>query len=228
MRCAHCKESGPTITVAQIKACSAGVKGAHDEAPPNVNDLAAERAQERADDEREPMWPASDAQIGYVLALQDERQLPDGYAPREEADLRLMEKDAVSADISFLKTLPRKVGRKGSVTIGQWTMPEGRYALQDNEGEWSFFQVDKPTEGRWAGYTFIKQLIGAPGKYRKEPVAISVRSAIMNRIERDHKQAMLDYGKQSRVCGRCASPLTDTTSRALGMGPICRSKTGWF
>jgi hypothetical protein len=174
-----------------------------------------------------PMWPPSEKQVNYVLLLQTERELPSEYVPKYEDEIRAMEKDEVSRLIGELKVLAyvSPKGRGQSSTPPD--MPAGRYALQDNEGKWSFFQIDKPTEGRWAGYTFIKRLIGAPGQYRKEQVSATVRYAIMDRIAKDPQKAMTDYGLQSGVCGRCSSPLTDPESLARGIGPICIQKLGW-
>ena len=36
-------------------------------------------------------------------------------------------------------------------------MPAGRYAVEI-DGVLGFFKVDCPTEGRWAGYVFVKQM----------------------------------------------------------------------
>lgn len=168
-----------------------------------------------------PMWPASDAQIDYVLGLQDERRLPDDWTIRDEAGLRKMERDEVSSLITMLKAFPR-----GDAKQHKWSMPPGRYALM-GEDEWWFYQVDKPTTGRWAGYTFIKRLIGAPGDYRKVDMPQGERNRVLGIIERDPRKASLDYGKQAGVCGVCSSPLTNPESLKAGIGPICRGKVGW-
>ncbi len=36
--------------------------------------------------------------------------------------------------------------------------------------------------------------------------------------------AMALYGQTLGYCGRCGRSLTDETSRALGIGPVCRNK----
>lgn len=192
-----------------------------------------------------PMWPASDKQINYALGLQDERILPDNWEIYDEAMLRSKERDEVSGIITMLTAFPR-----GDKPRKQWTMPPGRYALIVNihhaekdehgrtvnadistgwtESQWWFFQIDKPTEGRWKGYTFIKRLIGAPGDYRKVDLPPRDRDQFLQRIEGDPKEAMVNYGRQTSVCGRCHSPLTDEASRARGIGPVCAQKDGWF
>lgn len=207
MRCYNCKDRH--ATVAEVRACHDGT------------------AQTDRNPKHEPMWPASDKQINYVMLLQEDRRLPDDYKVRDRADLKAMDRDEVSSLIVMLKSFPW--ASKDS-PVRKWTMPAGRYAIWSNAAdEWWFFQVDQPTEGRWRGYTFIKRLIGAPGDYRKVPMGATQRNAWLDNIERDPKTAMLNYGKHSGVCGRCSSPLTDATSLKLGMGPVCRSKsTGWF
>jgi hypothetical protein len=232
--------SGPLITVAQVRACSSGDGEAH-----SAQETADIQAHERADDERAyaskaardeqvsgPMWPGSPKQIAYVIGLQKERQLPDNHVVKDEEALKLMERDKISAEINLLKTYPRKQGRADDPTT--YTMAEGRYALYMEAGpgvgtgSWHFYQVDKPTKGRWDGYVFIKRLIGAPGTYQKVAVAAADRHRLLDRIEHDPKKAMIDYGKESGVCGRCASPLSDPDSLARGIGPKCAAKSGWF
>lgn len=249
MRCAHCKAQGPDITVAQIKACSDGVEDAHVKGgEPTCKGMFPDSKDLGDPFTREPQWPASDKQIKYVLALQDERQLPEDYNVKYDADLRMMERDEVSGLINLLKTFARREG--SAQKRKEWTMPAGRYALykpgaddmpgaysyvdrQDlvkpDYGRWMFYEVQKPTDGRWKGYTFIKRLQGAPGAYQKINLTDAKhRDGLLERIEADPKQAMLDYGLQSGVCGRCSSPLTDPESLARGIGPKCAQKSGWF
>lgn len=174
-------------------------------------------------DDPTPVWPASEAQINYVLGLQDERLLPEDYKVKTTYDLQVMERDEVSGIINLLKTFRRK---ESGTARKQWTMPAGRYALRDDDGEWWFFEVTKGKE-RWKGYTFIKRLVGAPGDYRKVEVPRILRDSMLRRIEADPEQAMTDYGLRSGVCGKCHSPLTNPESLARGIGPICLGKLGW-
>lgn len=105
--------------------------------------------------------------------------------------------------------------------------PAGRYALLGDDDIWRFYQVDRPTDGQWAGFVFLRQLIGSPGDYRKERVGADSRKRILAAIAKDSRQATIDYGKQSGVCGVCSSPLTNPESLEYGIGPKCRAKTGW-
>lgn len=228
MRCGKCGSSGPDVSVDHVRACYQG------------RTTAAVQAEQLGDnvkwplkgEDDEPMWPASDKQIKYVLGLQDERILPDNWLIYDQAALEKMERDQVSGIITMLKALP-----KGNHSEDQkeWTMPDGRYALlfefgtdNNEDSVWRFYQVDRPTDGRWKGYTFLNMLIGAPGSYRKEPIrAAKERNRILADIERDPKEAMVNYGLQSGICGRCSSPLTDPDSLARGLGPVCAGKMEW-
>lgn len=169
-----------------------------------------------------PRNPASPEMKKYVFDLQDERVLPEQWTLYTDESLSLMERVEVHGVINALKVLPRK-----STGSNAWTMPEGRYALQDVD-DWLFYQVDKPDKGRWAGYVFVKRLIGAPGHYKQFNVRNAAeRNDILRKIEDDPKQAMVDYGLQSSECGRCHSPLTVKESRERGLGPVCAGKMGW-
>lgn len=173
----------------------------------------------------ETVWPPSEKQVQYVLGLQVERNLPDGYIAHTDDELRKMDRDRVSDIIVFLRELSRKEGKSG----GNYSMPAGRYAVEfRDDNVWRFYEVNKPTEGRWEGYTFIKMLVGAPGDYQKVDMNPQHRHHILSIIESNQKQAMLDYGLQSGVCGRCHSPLTDPQSLARGIGPKCATMSGWF
>lgn len=226
-KCGNCHQSHPTV--ADIRACYE-----HRAAQQSHGWRASKQ------ETKEPEWPASEKQIKYVLGLYDERDLPPNHERYSPDQLRLMERDEVSSEINLLKTYPRNVRLENGKARREWMMPEGKYALLLNEPQqdirkvgqgddlrWYFFKVNKPEKGKWAGYTFIKRLIGAPGKYREEVMSRPVREKILARIEEDPKKAMTDYGLQSGRCGKCSSPLTDPESLALGIGPVCRQKMGW-
>src|SRR3546814_15197455 len=78
-------------------------------------------------------------------------------------------------------------------------VPAGRYALLGDDEIWRFYQVDRPTEGKWKGYTFTKQLFGAPGGYRQQPVKGKVAFDILTEIFKDARGASVDYGQIGRA-----------------------------
>lgn len=98
---------------------------------------------------------------------------------------------------------------------------EGRYAVE-MDGVLKFYRVDKPTQGRWNGYTFVK-VQASDDLY---PVRGASAKAVLAAIAVDPPAAMLRYGKELGSCGHCGRTLTNEVSRITGIGPICRAKMG--
>jgi hypothetical protein len=109
-------------------------------------------------------------------------------------------------------------------------VPEGRYAVDlgpegdGDEPRLRFFKVDRPTEGRWVGRTFVSVQAGPNLIPLREAGS---RRAILRRIAEDPQAAMLRYGLELGHCGSCGAELTNAESRARGIGPICAAKYGW-
>lgn len=106
----------------------------------------------------------------------------------------------------------------------QVDVPEGRYAVENADGELRFYKVDRPTEGRWRGYTFVNVQASDdlhPIRNRAE------RERILAAIGADVQGAMLRYGREIGKCGHCGRTLTNEESREYGIGPICREGLGW-
>lgn len=106
-------------------------------------------------------------------------------------------------------------------------VPEGYYALPTEEGAKNtiaFYKVDRPTEGRWAGYVFAHRYssdeeigLGRDGSHR----------LVRKIAEFGAQAASALYGKHIGRCGICHITLTNDESRAAGIGPDCREKLGW-
>jgi len=97
-----------------------------------------------------------------------------------------------------------------------------RYAV-DMDGKMRFFSVKRPEEGRWVGYTFVDELFGAPGSFRKTTVRGNAKDVVLSAIGGD-PDALARFGKELGACGVCGSPLTDEASREAGIGPVCMAK----
>jgi hypothetical protein len=169
--------------------------------------------------------PPSEAQIKYVMDLLSTHTWPDEYTP---ASLRAMERRQVSQLIESVKATPLREGATEDPKLFD-DIPEGRYALEKPNGQgWTFWEVQKPTRGKWRGYTFVKQLIGSPGDYRQQKVGRALGHNVLEEIERlGARVASAAFGQQSETCGVCHSPLTNDESIKYGIGPHCRSKMGW-
>jgi hypothetical protein len=103
------------------------------------------------------------------------------------------------------------------------TIKPGRYAVAI-DGVIKFYKIDRPTEGRWAGRTFVSVQASDELYPVRNPNA---RQEILNAIAVAGPAASLRlYGQEIGRCGHCNRTLTDATSRANGIGPICANK-GW-
>jgi hypothetical protein len=164
--------------------------------------------------------PPSTKQVSYAMALLDTKVWPDSFT---EEDLKGMERRQVSDLIDRLVKAPRKnldKGASGPKPV-QFEIPDGRYALEYAEG-WKFFQV-KQGHTR----TFLELLIGSPGAYRHQKLYGVAANTVLEVIQKDPRQASINFGLESKTCGVCSSPLTNPESIAYGIGPKCRAKKGW-
>jgi hypothetical protein len=138
-------------------------------------------------------------------------------------------KFAGSQFITSYKDLPRKAqsaAKAEAIAPGAPTqdaeVPAGRYAVVDpTDGVIKFYRLDRPTEGRWAGYVFLK----VQASDELHPIRNHAhRDSILAAISTDIDGCAAAYGQLLGKCYACGRTLTDETSRALGIGPDCRAK----
>jgi hypothetical protein len=105
-------------------------------------------------------------------------------------------------------------------------VPAGRFAVASRTGQndLDFFQIDRPTEGRWAGFVFVRRIIGG-----HEPITVrgaEAASAVAAIEAAGWQAAAARFGQEIGSCSRCGRSLTDEASRAFGIGPDCRGFWG--
>lgn len=117
--------------------------------------------------------------------------------------------------------------RSAATPVTADEVPAGRYAVATEDGAvntLAFYKVDRPTEGRWAGFVFVK-LIVSDGEQRMSKAA---GNAILAKIAAvGAEAASAAYGHEIGECGVCGRTLTNDASRERGIGPICVEKMGW-
>lgn len=99
----------------------------------------------------------------------------------------------------------------------------GRYAVTLPGEQLRFYRVDRPTEGRWAGRTFVN-MYASDERY---PVRGERAREVLALIAAAPQEAMERYGRELGKCGHCGRTLTDEESRARGIGPVCAGRMGW-
>lgn len=180
---------------------------------------------------------ATEKQAKYIKDLLGHAKLrPVGWEPEQ------MTRDSASQAITELKAYLNHTGplpRVPVAHVGQGPtptpttaptrepypdVPAGHYATISATGnnDFDFWRVDRPEEGQWKGRTFVKRVIG--GKPDKNVYRQTARDALKAILAEGIEVTRTRYGTEIGQCWKCNRHLTDETSRALGIGPDCRSK----
>jgi hypothetical protein len=166
--------------------------------------------------------PATERQVAYATSLLLELAAlgVTGYA---EVDLDTISRNDISRLIDIAKADLATARRLRAKTVPA-SVPAGHYATASRTGnnDLDFWTVDCPTEGKWAGYTFVSRVIGGHEDQRVRGAEAAKALAAIEAA--GPEEAAKAYGRAIGRCGRCNRHLTDETSRALGLGPECASK----
>lgn len=203
VRCGHC--SGQHETVNEVRICSQGGVATMVEAP-------------------RPARRPSPAQVDYIKDLRTKLGLtpvpPESHQPKDYNTASSMIELLKEELANRIKAHPAPTAIAPSATPN---VPNGYYAI-DNGDKISFYHVNTPTEGRWAGYTFVD--VQAGDDFIKLP-SQRVRNAVIASIAIDPVKASTLYGHEIGRCGICNRTLTNKESRERGIGPVCADKMGW-
>lgn len=176
-----------------------------------LNDLAEEFGR------LNEFWSQDDVRIAPVVSQLVETGWP--YENQTSASAKI---DNLKTRIQRLRKQqrPERIGAVADV-------PPGRYALRNAPrfaNKVTFFEVSRPTDGRWAGRTFLSIMQSDERVPVRDP---QQRAMILGLIARDTQAAMILFGKESEHCGFCGRRLTNDESRDRGIGPVCAEKLGW-
>lgn len=129
-------------------------------------------------------------------------------------------------DFATVARAPRQVTVEvtAEVEVPAAPVPDGRYAVYNDDqsvNDIAFYKVDNVATGKWAGFTFVRQIVG-PDEQRlsqRQGRAILAKIAAAGVTE-----SFQLYGRSTQVCGVCGTNLTNKESREYGIGPVCREK----
>lgn len=145
-------------------------------------------------------------------------------ASRDQFPTRTVDNASISIDRAKNTLARLKAAAPVAVApVASQAVADGHYALVSADGTVKFYEVNSPTEGKWAGRTFVAAQASDERHSIKNPAA---RSAILAAIAADPKAAMLRYGVELGRCGHCNRTLTSEW-RKLGIGPVCARKMGY-
>ena len=176
--------------------------------------------------------PATERQLKYLRDLAVERDIPEDACAEilKRVDEGAVTKSRASDFIQRLldkpkapQSLPATGFERPADPSAMPDVPAGRYAIREDEVT-KFYKVDRPDEGRWAGYTFL----AVQASDDLHPIKMTdTKRRILAKIAEDPKAALLLYGQEIGSCGHCGRTLTDETSRERGIGPVCARKLGY-
>lgn len=173
----------------------------------------------------------TESQERFLRDLLSQRTMSDD----ERADLlrRIdageLTKPQASDEISRLLALPKQSSQYSRNLVEMPQVPDGRYAIMF-DGTLKFYRVKTGKEGgRWAGFIFLDSGRGGPhGDLQWDAIKnVAYKKQVLELISNDPRSASLRFGQEVGCCGVCGRSLTDETSRAMGIGPICAGERGW-
>lgn len=101
-------------------------------------------------------------------------------------------------------------------------VPAGRYALPKRnptaDNDVTFFEVAELRNGAHV----IRMLVGAPGAFQAHPMKLRMQWFAYTHLLEGLEDAAVLFGRKTRRCYKCNSPLTNRISRDAGIGPDCR------
>jgi len=151
--------------------------------------------------------PATENQIAFLADLWNTRAIPGKTGDEPEVGFEKLDRQTASILIDIWRDLPR-------VAQAAHGIRPGRYAYQPAEGSAQFYRVTR------TGRIYV-QAGPTEHPYNGKP------NEALETIKADPKEGAALYGRLIGACGRCGLALTDETSRALGLGPVCASKSEW-
>ena len=153
---------------------------------------------------------ASEKQVNFVKSLVDQK----GADAPDYDTLTKSQASGLIEDLLNQPNAPKGEDEKDSI-------PAGRYAITGEDGTTDFYKVDKPEQGKWAGWTFVKIQLGND----EQRLSQANQKSVLEKIEAaGPKEAAVRYGRELGQCAMCGSDLTNPDSIEAGIGPICATK----
>lgn len=161
--------------------------------------------------------PASEAQIAAIRKIAAKKLDEDGIAAIELAIPALTggRDGTASAMLDTLISAPFR--NLPPVNLPQ--VPAGRYAVENAEGKLAFYVIRIKKDGK------VEIFVKASHHEHLVPFTVPGYTTILQAIlTAGLREATVRYGRELGACGVCGRELTDETSRAEGIGPVCAQR----
>jgi hypothetical protein len=168
---------------------------------------------------------ATAPQIKFYTSLIEGKDLTDKQRDELNKSFPTLTKYQMSKQIQWLLGLPwkKRTNATNPASAPVQKVPQGNYAVVDPADQiLKFYSVRCPKKGKWAGYSFMRQISGG-NMLQMTPTD---RYRIFVEIAKDTTGALKRYGQAIGECGHCRKQLTDQVSRQFGIGPVCRKVLG--
>jgi len=187
-------------------------------------------------------------QLAFIDTLVRERTVPVGvehqiYEIAGRADASPGRGGPISKVIDQLLAMPKRTAGAPAPAAGarrpsfsqrlKDAVPEARYIIERCEvpvahhglfggNDDAYFEVRE-----FKGTRYLRQLHGAPGDFNRSKPSAADQSAVVDALLAvGPLVATQRYSTRHTCCSCCSAPLTDRTSRMLGLGPDCRKRFG--
>lgn len=175
--------------------------------------------------EATPSQPlATPKQVSYAMSLQAQRADENDHV--SEADYAAMTRKEMSAAIDHLLSLPKPDKAQRTVAVSA-VLEDGMYYVEDTN------EVFKVYHTRTSGAQCVKRLdivkeatatTPAVGRFTYLGAVAKHLPAKAQRMSLESAKAL---GRIYGFCVKCAATLTDETSIASGIGPVCGADGAW-
>jgi hypothetical protein len=217
IKCGHCKKSHETV--ADVRACSAK----------NVHSELSERQQKYLGDLLDHFGIELTDATPETINFQDGQPIISKLveARRNQATGKPFELPSGTRHLAHPdRGKPRE--RRPTLHVELPDVPEGHYAIPSRTGnnDYEFFRVDRPTNGDFAGRTYVKTVIGGHPEYNVRGIN-NTRAVLEAIVDFGVDKAGLLYGQKIKRCRYCNKRLTKYASRILSAGRYCCDIRGY-
>jgi Family of unknown function (DUF6011) len=118
---------------------------------------------------------------------------------------------------------------KAAPVVALDQIPIGYYATPSRTGanDLDFWKVEHEEDGKWAGWNFVKRVLGGGSEGQTRLVKIRMpeqRAALAAIAEQGTEESRMLYAVNMKRCTKCNRDLSDDLSRERGMGKDCWDK----